>query len=460
MGSQSHITLWRSENTRKMVDLKRTQLKVRAERAALAQVEDPRDSNGRFDSLEELNRLARTAGAKVVTRLKQKRNNPDPHSYLGSGKVTELKRLCKTRDVDVVICDDDLSPAQFKNLENDLDTKVIDRTELILDIFATHARTRQAKLQVELAQLEYAYPRLKRMWTHLDRKAGGTVGGADGGGGIGVRGPGEKQLEVDRQLVQKSIHKLKKKLEEIEKRRQLQVEDRNERFPSVSLVGYTNAGKSSLLNALTHGDVSVKDQLFETLDTRTRRWELPDSREVMLSDTVGFIRKLPHHLVACFHATLEEAREADLMLHVIDASSDDVKGDIKAVKEVLDDIGCGDIPVLPVLNKIDLVDSQELIPLERELPDHVAVSAETGEGLDDLTARIQDFLDDLHAEVFVEAGVGNGKLYSFLHEAGAVLNTNYNGNQVTFHVKVPEHLTGVIESMGGAVSPAGGDGQA
>ncbi len=434
-----------------MVDLKRTKLKVRAERAALAQVEDPRASNGRFDSLEELNRLARTAGADVVARLKQKRNNPDPHSYLGSGKVTELKRLCKTRNVDVVICDDDLSPAQFKNLENDLDTKVVDRTELILDIFATHARTRQAKLQVELAQLEYAYPRLKRMWTHLDRKAGGTVGGPNGGG-IGVRGPGEKQLEVDRQLVQKSIHKLKKKLEEIEKRRQLQVEDRNERFPSVSLVGYTNAGKSSLLNALTHGDVSVKDQLFETLDTRTRRWELPDSREVMLSDTVGFIRKLPHHLVACFHATLEEAREADLMLHVIDASSDDVQGDIRAVKEVLEEVGCGDIPVLPVLNKIDLVDKQQLIPLEQDLPDHVAVSAETGEGLDELTDRIQNFLDDLHAHLFVEADVGNGKLHSLLHETGAVLNTDYNGSRVTFRVKVPEHLTGVIEEMGGAVS--------
>ena len=440
-----------------MVDLKRTQLKVRAERAALVQVEDPRASNGRFDSLEELNRLARTAGAKVVTRLKQKRNNPDPHSYLGSGKVNELGRICKTRNVDVVICDDDLSPAQFKNLENSLDTKVIDRTELILDIFATHARTRQAKLQVELAQLEYAYPRLKRMWTHLDRKAGGTVGGADGGGGIGVRGPGEKQLEVDRQLVQKNIHRLKKKLEEIEKRRQLQVEDRNERFPSVSLVGYTNAGKSSLLNGLTEGDVSVKDQLFETLDTRTRRWELPDSREVMLSDTVGFIRKLPHHLVACFHATLEEAREADLMLHVIDAGSDDVQGDMRAVNNVLEEIGCGDIPVLPVLNKIDLLENPQRIPLEKELPDHVAVSAETGEGLDELTGRIQDFLDELHADVYVEAGVGNGKLHSFLHESGAVLNADYNGSEVTFRVKLPEHLTGVIEKMGGAVTRARGD---
>jgi len=432
-----------------MADLHRTELKVRAERAILIRVaQNSRNHNG-YDSLEELHNLADSAGAKVVGRLSQQRNYPDPSYYLGSGKVRELAALCRERDANVVICDDDLSPAQVKQLETELDVKVVDRTELILDIFATHARTKQAKLQVELAQLEYAYPRLKRMWTHLDRTAGGTLGGP-AGGGIGVRGPGEKQLEVDRRLVKKNIDRLKSRLEKIDERRKGMVQSRNERFDSVSLVGYTNAGKSSLLKALTGADVSIRDRLFETLDTKTREWELPDGREVMLSDTVGFIRKLPHHLVASFRATLEEARKADLLLHVIDVSEEDVEGAIEAVNDVLEEVGCADRSLIPVLNKVDLVeDESKLVLLRKQLPECVMTSAANGQGLQALTERVSKFLDRLYEEMVVETGVGNGKLLSFLYESGAVLSRKYDHETVRLKVKIPDHLTGVVESMGG-----------
>ena len=442
-----------------MADLHRTELKVRAERAILIRVARNNRNNNGFDSLEELHSLADSAGAKVVGRLSQQRNHPDPTTYLGKGKIQELAALCKEKEADVVICDDDLSPAQVKKLESELDLKVVDRTELILDIFATHARTRQAKLQVELAQLEYAYPRLKRMWTHLDRTAGGTLGGPVGGG-IGVRGPGEKQLEVDRRLVKKSINQLKERLEKIDERRRGMVQSRNERFDSVSLVGYTNAGKSSLLKALTGADVSIRDRLFETLDTRTREWQLPDGREIMLSDTVGFIRKLPHHLVASFRATLEEAREADLLLHVIDVSQEDVEGAVEAVNEVLQEIGCGDKPLIPVLNKVDLLDDEsKLPPLRKEFPECVITSAANGRGLKALTARVSKFLDRLYEEMVIETGVGNGKLLSFLYESGAVLSRNYDHETVRLKVKIPDHLAGVVESMGGKLCARAGDTQ-
>jgi len=460
-----------------VVDLKRTELRVHAERAVLIQLRGQGDGQLDAASLEELRSLARTAHANVVGEMCQSRRKPDPRSYLGKGKVEELASLCRQKRADLVICDDDLSPAQVKALETQLDVKVADRSELILDIFATHARTRQAKLQVEFAQLEYALPRLKKLWSHLDRTAGGAIEG-----GIGVRGPGEKQLEVDRRLVQKKIYDLKQALQKTERRRHLMVRQRAGKFTTVTLVGYTNAGKSTLMNALTGAGVSVRDHLFETLDTRTRKWTLPDGSHVLLSDTVGFIRKLPHHLVASFHATLEEALEADLLLHVADASSSMTEAQIDAVAEVLGEIGCADKPTLLVLNKVDAAErSSNDVPLAVRLPllaarfdrgttggglpveggggrapvasRPVCISALTGQGLEDLAQAVMRTLAACRAsplQVTVETAAGNGKLLSLLYDKGTVLGQTYDGaGGVALQVKVPPALRGVIESLGG-----------
>jgi len=430
-----------------MVELKRTELTVRAERAILVQVRPPAHEEQSGASLAELRSLAQTANAPVLGELTQARPSVSPATYLGKGKVRELAAMCRALKADIVICDDDLKPSQVSKLEAALDTKVVDRSELILDIFAQHARTRQAKLQVELAQLEYAFPRLKRMWTHLDRTAGGVVGG------IGVRGPGEKQLEMDRRLVQKRIYDLKKELSKVGERRQRMVSARNEQFMTVALVGYTNAGKSTLMNALTEAGVSVRDRLFETLDTRTRQWTLPDGRSVMLSDTVGFIRKLPHHLVASFHATLEEAREADLLLHVADASSPAADTQIEAVLDVLKEIECTGKPVLLVLNKMDALTDVGRLPLLRRIAEEsVCVSALAGDGIPALAQKVQEFLDREQVELTVETGVGNGKLLALLHKRGKVLDRSYGNGEVQLRVRVPQNLMGVIESLGGRIT--------
>ncbi|MGB1926652.1 MAG: GTPase HflX, partial [Rubripirellula sp.] len=296
------------------------------------------------DPLEELHGLAKTAGTEVVDELLQKRDTPDHSTYLGKGKVEELRQMVEQHDADVVIFDNDLTPAQVRNLEKTTKAKVLDRTELILDIFAAGARTHESRLAIELAQLEYSLPRLKRMWTHLSRQAMG----------VGMRGPGEKQLEVDRRLAQKRIHDLKDELSKVERRREREVEARHD-IPTISLVGYTNAGKSTLMNTLTQAEVLAKDKLFATLDTRTRRWSIPDWGTVLLSDTVGFIRDLPHSLVASFKSTLEETRQADLLIHVADASSPSVFQQIRSVYQVLKDLGIEAKDTLLVLNKVDAI---------------------------------------------------------------------------------------------------------
>jgi len=431
-----------------MVDLKRTELSLRAERAVLIQIYGRRDEDLAKASLEELRDLARNARANVVGELAQPRPRPDKSTYLGKGKVAELAAMCHSLEADIVICDDDLKPAQVRNLESALDVKVVDRSEVILDIFAQHAQTHQARLQVELAQLEYAFPRLKMMWSHLDRLAGTVAGG-----GIGVRGTGERQLEVDRRLVQKRIHDLKRELTSVEKRRRRQAEDRTEKFNTVALVGYTNAGKSTLMNALTGAEASVRNRLFETLDTRTRQWELAGGRGVMLSDTVGFIRKLPHHLVASFHATLEEAETADLLLHVADAASPDAESQIDAVREVVGEIGCAATRTVLVLNKTDLLQDTARLPLLRaKAEDSVCISALTGEGLDDLARKIQQFFDEGEVELTVETDAGNGKLMALLYEKGVVLDRSYTDGVARLRVRIPPELAGSIESMGGRVS--------
>ncbi|HKQ58256.1 MAG TPA: GTPase HflX [Candidatus Eisenbacteria bacterium] len=329
-------------------------------------------------SLEELARLTDTAGAKVMDTVTQKRGTVHPATFIGKGKLEELQAQAEAADADMVIFDDDLSPAQVRNLEKALGRKVVDRSELILDIFARRARTRESRLQVELAQLEYTLPRLTGMWKHLERQAGG----------IGTRGPGETQLETDRRLVRERIARLKKELGAVERERETQRRRRRREFRA-AIVGYTNAGKSTMFNALTRANVFVEDRLFATLDSTTRKLVSPERQVVLLTDTVGFIRKLPHHLVASFHSTLVEAIEADLLLHVVDASDPHFPRQIAAVEEVLDEILETPRPATLVFNKADRVaDPTMLDGLRVEYPGSFTISARTGEGLDALARAL------------------------------------------------------------------------
>src|SRR4051794_11205613 len=342
----------------------------------------------------------------------QKRQSVDIATYIGSGKVEELKELVEAHEADLVIFDNDLGPAQTRNLEKALGVKVIDRTEVILDIFATRARTHEAHLQVELAQLEYALPRLKRLWTHLSRYKGG----------IGVRGPGEKQLEEDRRIVAHRIRDLKDRLGKVQARKEREVAARSD-VPTVSLVGYTNAGKSTLMNALTDAGVLVEDKLFATLDTRTRRWQFSGGGHVLLSDTVGFIRDLPHSLIASFKATLEEARQADLLLHVADASNPNALDQIKAVYEVLHELDIDQKDTILVLNQIDaMTDHGMLEKLKEHYPSAIPVSARNGEGLNKLGTAVSEALTHHFLEVDVETDVSNGRLLAALAQHGEVLS--------------------------------------
>ncbi|MFM8805164.1 MAG: GTPase HflX [Planctomycetia bacterium] len=393
--------------------------------------------------LDELGGLAETAGAQVVAELTQRRDRPDQTTYLGSGKVTELAQLVAHHDADVVIFDNDLSPAQTRNLERELKTKVLDRSEVILDIFAARARTYEARLAVELAQLEYSLPRLKRMWTHLSRLKMG----------IGMRGPGEKQLEVDRRLVEKRIHDLKQDLAMIHGRREREVAARHEHL-TVSLVGYTNAGKSTLLNRLTGADVLAEDKLFATLDTRTRRWKLPGWGPVLLSDTVGFIRDLPHRLIASFKATLEETRQADLLLHVADASSPLVDAQIAAVRSVLAELDVDDKATLLVLNKIDAVEDHAVRSgLVNRYPHAICVSARSGAGLGQLERATTACLSRGFRDVDIQTDPGNGRLLAWLNAHGEVLSRHFVEDHVTIHCRIPAAMLGRIPADEAVVRP-------
>ena len=386
------------------------------------------------DPLDELQGLAETAGAIVCGGLTQRRDKPNIATFLGKGKVDELQRLVEFHAADVVIFDNDLSPAQVRNLEQTLKVKVLDRTELILDIFATRAQTYESRLAVELAQLEYSLPRLKRMWTHLSRLKMG----------VGMRGPGEKQLEVDRRLVEKRIHELKAELSQIEKRKQRQVASRDG-HRTVSLVGYTNAGKSTLMNSLTGAEVLAADKLFATLDTRTRRWQLPSWGPVLLSDTVGFIRDLPHRLVASFKATLEETTQADLLLHVADASSPYVFEQISAVYDVLAGLEIEEKDTLLVLNKVDQVDSPtKLKALRNRYPNAVMISAKTRDGFDKLAEVVSAALSRSFLEVQITTRVDNGKLLAYLAAKGEVLETDYRDDCVVVRCRIPQKYLGRI----------------
>jgi GTP-binding protein HflX len=412
------------------LDAPRDELTVHLERALLVSVALPERPWISQDPLDELRGLATTAGAVVVGGLTQKRLKINPASYIGRGKLAELQEQVEAVDVDVVIFDNDLSPGQVRNLEKATSRKVLDRSELILDIFATRARSVEARLQVELAQLEYSLPRLRKMWTHLSPLKGG----------IGLRGPGETQLEEDRRLVDARIRDLKSRLVEVQARREREVRSRREEH-TISLVGYTNAGKSTLMNALTGAGVYVEDKLFSTLDTRTRQWHIRDWGRVLLSDTVGFIRDLPHHLVASFKATLEETRQARLLLHVVDASNPTSEEQVKAVAKVLNELGCEQKPTLLVLNKLDRVtDRSYLDVLMRHHPRAVAVSAATGQGLPALADAVVEALAADFAEAEVETGAGNGRLLAYLSAHAEIYRQQYRDSRVTIRCYLPRHL--------------------
>lgn len=424
-----------------MTNLKSTESKDRLEKAILVGVLLPEGDYNPEDPLDEIRGLAKTAGLTVAASLLQKRAQVDIATYIGSGKVDELKELVLAHEADVVVFDNDLGPAQTRNLEKAVGVKVIDRTEVILDIFATHARTHESRLQVELAQLEYALPRLKRLWTHLSRYKGG----------IGVRGPGEKQLEEDRRLVVHRIQDLKEKLEKVQARKEREVAARGE-LATVSLVGYTNAGKSTLMKALTGADVLVADQLFATLDTRTRRWQFNGGGHVLLSDTVGFIRNLPHSLVASFKATLEEARQADLLLHVVDASSPEAEKQINAVNAVLEELGLRDHPTILVLNKADRVPDRSFLDVLRAHHENsVVVSASRSEGLDRLEQAVREALNESALDAEVETAVGNGRVLAYLAQHATIRDRQYESDRVLLDCRLPRRCLSFLAEHGAQV---------
>lgn len=388
----------------------------------------------------ELGQLARTAGLEVVGRTWQRLDQFNSSTLIGKGKLQELRDLRADLGCDLVIFDDELSPRHLRNLEAALgdDLRILDRTSLILDVFAQHARTKEGQLQVELAQYEYRLPRLTRAWTHLARQAGG--GAARGGsGGVGLRGPGETQLEVDRRDVSRRISQLKGELEEVRRHRQLHRQQRKRSaVPVVAIVGYTNAGKSTLLNALTGADVLIEDKLFATLDPTTRKVTLPSGRNVLLSDTVGFIQKLPTDLVAAFRATLEEINEADLILHVIDVSHPQALPQSETVMETLADLGIEDQPVVVALNKIDRLPTSELPPgLLAEFPDSLPISASRGIGLEALLERIEEVLLEGLVYITVQVPFERGELSALFHRQGTVVGQSHTAEGVTLEGYIP-----------------------
>ncbi len=427
-----------------MEDLRQS-IKIRKERAILVGAILPGKGN---DDLMELTALAESAGAIVVDRLKQKITSPNPAFYIGKGKVSELAARAARNKVDLVIFDNDLLPRQIRELEEVVKVKVIDRSELILDIFAMRARTMQARLQVDLAQLEYTSPRLTRMWSHLDTVTGAAGGVAAGAvGGIGTRGTGEKQLEIDRRIAKRRIIELRRELEIIDKRKVHEIEGRKGLF-KICLVGYTNAGKSTILNALTGSDSLVEDRLFATLDTRTKRWVLEGGFEVLLSDTVGFIRNLPHHLVASFKATLEEALNADLLLHIIDVSNPEVSMQIDSVNKVLDELGCSQKQVLEVFNKVDIVsDISKLEIMQTLYPNAVSISAKTGLGLKELTQTVIERCKGSSVILRLRCSPGDGKIISFLRAHSKITEENYEDGFVRIEAKLGRHLLPVLQKL-------------
>ena len=384
------------------------------------------------DSMEELRELASSAGAEVVDTVTQKLPKPTAPFYIGKGKAEALKDSVRTQQVTSVIFNDELSPAQGRNLENLLSRKVLDRTQLILDIFAQRARSREGRLQIELAQLQYLLPRLTRMWSHLSRQSGG----------IGTRGPGETQLEVDRRRVQERIARLERELEAVRKRRSVQRQGRKRhQWPVAGVVGYTNAGKSTLLNLMTGADVLAVDKLFATLDPTTRSFTLPNNQRVLLTDTVGFLRKLPHTLIESFKATLEEVSEADLLIHVVDLSHPRVDEHMRAVDNVVNELGAFGKQTLIVFNKIDILENQNLAETYcRRFRGSVAISARTGQGIDQFVEVLQSALGAWRLRSRFRVPLSESNLIAEIHRVGHVLDLQYEGDHAVITAHVPPHL--------------------
>lgn len=403
-----------------------------------------------YDSMAELAQLARTVDVEVVAELTQTLREINPATLIGKGKVEELVALRTASGANMVIFDEELSPRQQRELEKvlGLDVKLLDRTALILDIFAQHARTREGALQVELAQYEYRLPRLTRQWTHLARQAGGG-GGRGGNAGVGLRGPGETQLEVDRREIGRRITVLKRELEEVRQHRlRYRQRRRQAALPVVALVGYTNAGKSTLINALTGADVYAADQLFATLDPTTRRMEMPGGRTVLFTDTVGFIQKLPTDLVAAFRATLEEVTESDLLLHVVDVTHPNAAAQAATVAEVLDEIGAADKPMITGLNKIDLLGPDEATRADEvagQFRSSVGISARTGAGLDQLLALIEETLNVSLIRIQVHIPYREGDLVALFHQRGLIEREEHDQTGTILTGRIPGTIAPLFE---------------
>lgn len=377
------------------------------------------------ENLEELELLAQTAGVDIVDQLIQSLERINPSHFIGMGKVDELSRLVKALDISTVIFDSDLTPAQIRNLERATESKIIDRSTLILDIFAKHARTREAKKQVELAQLQYLLPRLTRQWVHLSRQVGG----------IGTKGPGETQLETDRRLVRNRIESLRRELARIDQQRLTRRKGRENMF-KISLVGYTNVGKSTIMNSLSGSDVLVEDQLFATLDSTTRRVRLSEDHEILLSDTVGFIRRLPHHLIASFKSTLDEVRSADLLLHIVDISHPAFQDQIRTVMRVLEEMKLNDYPTITVFNKIDLLKEKAQIPsLTKEFPASVFISATRHIQIEKLKRTIVEFIENKFVQGEVELPMAQSALVSLIYSNAVVTHQVYTDDRIVIKFK-------------------------
>jgi GTPase len=416
---------------------------VRLERVVLAGVWTQGTVRDAERSLEELARLAETAGSEVLEGVIQRRDTPDPATYLGSGKARELRDIVVETGADTVICDGELTPGQLRQLEEIVKVKVVDRTWLILDIFAQHARSREGKAQVSLAQMQYLLPRLRGWGESLSRQGGGAGGGAGGGGGggVGTRGPGETKIETDRRRIRTQMSKLRRQLKEMEASRTTQRAARHRAgIPAVAIAGYTNAGKSSVLNRITGAGVLVENALFATLDPTVRKTRTPSGRDYTLADTVGFVRHLPHQLVEAFRSTLEEVRDADLILHVVDGSDDAPEEQINAVREVLNEIDAGQVPELIVINKADLADPETISALLRREPHAVVVSARTGQGFDQLLEAIEKDLPSRLVDLTIMVPYSRGDLLSRAHRQGEVLSVDHEEGGTLLHARVPEAL--------------------
>jgi GTP-binding protein HflX len=419
---------------------------LRLERVVLVGVWTSRSVEDAENSMTELALLAETAGSTVLDAIYQRRDKPDPATYIGRGKVDGLKEMVQATGADTVICDGELAPSQLRNLEDRLKVKVVDRTALILDIFAQHAKSAEGQAQVELAQLNYMKQRLRGWGGNLSRQAGGRVG-ADGGG-IGGRGPGETKIETDRRRINTKIAKLRRELKEMKGTRDTKRQERKRnQIPSVAIAGYTNAGKSSLLNRLTGAGVLVEDALFATLDPTTRRTTTADGRVYTMSDTVGFVRDLPHGLVEAFRSTLEEVADSDLILHVVDGSHPDPEGQIAAVRQVLGEIGADKVPEVIVINKVDAADPMVVARLRQREPHSVVVSAKTGEGVDDVLRMVEDELPRPGVEFEALVPYARGDLLDRLHREGEIESMEHTGDGTRVTGRATEALAGELASF-------------